>query len=77
MESCLNLSQIGLLLDIAGVVLLFRYGLPSGYDISMGKSMSGELPEDQKKKNRRITIGAYTGLFLLILGFALQFFGAY
>jgi len=77
MEFCLTLTQIGLLLDIAGVILLFKFGLPSGYDVSMGKSMSGELPKEQMDKNVRIKIGAYTGLSLLILGFALQFLGAY
>ncbi|MAY84190.1 MAG: hypothetical protein CMP59_08665 [Flavobacteriales bacterium] len=77
MVGCLNLTQIGLLLDIAGVILLFQFGLPSGYDLSMGKSMSGELPKEQKRKNRRIQIGAYTGLSLLVLGFVLQFAGAF
>ncbi len=79
----MNISQIGLLVDIAGVLLLFKYGLPSDYihdTVSGGHLILDENSADEQKelesKNRMIKLMAYTGLIFLIVGFILQFIGS-
>lgn len=62
----------GLLLDIAGVILLFIFGLPSKIPQSGRLLLEGDYDE---KGARRFRIGAYAGLTLLVLGFSLQFIG--
>ena len=68
-----GLQSLGLLLDIVGVVLLFKYGLPEfspsgGVDrLAIGPS----APEDIRKEKKYRKMGK-VGLALLILGFFLQ-----
>lgn len=74
----MNYSQIGLLLDIAGVLVLFKYGLPSKVRPVGGLNL-GESEEDKKERenlNSKIVIKARIGLTLLILGFVFQFYGS-
>ena len=73
---CITFSQwfttAGLLLDIAGVILLFKYGLPS-------KMPGGDFKitgDGTTKEEIRYKRGAYAGLGLLIAGFSLQIVGA-
>lgn len=73
----IQLTPIGLLLDMLGIVLLFIYGLPSKIE----KTTSGvglQIEEGEiiriKAKNKTIHFWSYFGLGLLILGFFLQFF---
>lgn len=72
------LSVAGLSLDIIGVILLFKFGLPSkiidGYAI--GETLKGKDKSEQDKKNWKIRFGARWGLALLILGFILQLFSS-
>ncbi|GHN02370.1 hypothetical protein WSM22_38590 [Cytophagales bacterium WSM2-2] len=70
-------TLIGLVFDIVGALLLFKYGLPSKVK-EMGSAFGGgpEADEEEKERlayNRKIEIMANTGLVLLILGFVLQF----
>lgn len=66
-------SSIGLGLDIVGVLLLWRFGLPEavsrggfGYIILEGHD------EAEKAKAERYDLWAHLGLALLIFGFLLQ-----
>jgi len=75
----MTLSQWGLILNIAGTFIIFFCGFPSRIqeDKSAGSISYGDLSEEENKKrlstNKLITIGAYSGLALLLLGFILQF----
>lgn len=76
-------TQIGLILDILGVIILFKYGMPSEY-IKLEDLSSGLIIDDAddaeiekiKKKNKLIFIMSRIGLVFLILGFILQFIGS-
>ena len=64
-------TTIGLLLDIAGVALLFKYGLPP--DVNRhGLIFPGIANDDSIKEGKRYERWSYAGLVALILGFALQ-----
>lgn len=73
-------SQWGLISDIIGVLLLFRFGLPSKIESENGPGWATGAESDEltkiKNRNLRIKIGAYAGLFFILLGFVLQFLGA-
>ena len=72
-----TINSIGLFLDIIGVSLLFRYGLPNyvnpaGVVNALEEiACSGPTPEGMKlwKRHRWLSV---VGLALLIVGFALQ-----
>jgi hypothetical protein len=71
-------STIGLVLDIAGVWLVFMYGLPSKVDEGM-QVQYHELdvdPRARKKGNKRIVVAARLGLALITVGFILQMLGS-
>ena len=65
---CDVLSSIGLALDIAGVVLLFFYGIPSRAALDGVLTLGRGGGKDYK----RARIFSGLGLLLLIVGFALQ-----
>jgi hypothetical protein len=73
---------IGLILDIVGVLLLFKYGLPSKIEDAEGgfvltsEGKPKEIRERIIKKNKRIYFWSHFGLFLLIIGFILQVISA-
>jgi hypothetical protein len=71
------ISSIGLLIDIAGVVLLFIYGLPSKIATPPTLLIAGNISDSSKKKNKLITRMSYVGLSLLIIGFILQLAGVW
>ena len=68
-----GLQSLGLLLDIVGVVLLFKYGLPEfspsgGVDsLAIGPSAPEEICKE--KKYRKM---GKMGLVLIVSGFVLQ-----
>ncbi len=73
------ISSVGLIFDIGGVLLLFKFGLSS--EISEVVNLIDEpTPEEQLEmytKNKHIRRMARLGLLLLIfLGFLLQLIGA-
>lgn len=71
-------TQIGLVLDIVGVILIFRFGLPTPtatadvLNVQFGPKEDDEL--DQKR--RRYDTISKVGLLLIALGFVLQFVGS-
>lgn len=79
----MNVSQglicLGLCLDIVGVVLLYRYGLPSRYpddrDVGVIRWPGvGPAPTNPRAQNR-FTYLSRSGLYCLVSGFALQMVG--
>ena len=66
------LSSFGLITDIAGVILLFIYGLPSKIVEPSKRLLEGSVSEADQKKNAFIKKMSYLGLTLLIIGFTLQ-----
>jgi hypothetical protein len=66
-------NSIGLAFDIAGVVLVFRYGLPESISRE-GESylLVGTKDPAEMAKAARYDRWAKIGLSLLLLGFALQ-----
>lgn len=68
------LVSIGLALDIAGVVLLFVYGLPHP-SVLAGVLDWTSTKEGRKKTDKRVRVLSRLGLALLVTGFALQLVG--
>ena len=79
---CLNLNQIGLLLDIVGVILLFANGLgfhfsdTFGYQLMKDNEHFKKGDDFKKIKKRYIIISRlyFLGLIFIISGFICQFF---
>ncbi len=73
----LTISQWGLLLDLIGVLLLFKFGLPSELQDENGPGLAIGADKNEiekiRKHNKKIKIGAYAGLAIIFVGFALQF----
>jgi len=75
-----TINSIGLSLDIAGVVLLFKYGLPSdvgarpdeGYSFGLGGGPPAEERRQRESRWTRYRTGSRLGLGLLVAGFVLQ-----
>ena len=72
MECSTILNSTGLLLDILGVLILFKFGLPSKVHTPSKLLLEGDITEKQKNDNKKTEKWAYSGLLLLIIGFALQ-----
>lgn len=68
-------TQIGLVLDIVGVIILFEYGLPSKVKDTDGYLLLGDESDSNniKRKNKQVRFMAYLGLILILLGFIFQF----
>ncbi|MBW0162011.1 MAG: hypothetical protein HYI21_13120 [Sediminibacterium sp. Gen4] len=80
----MTLNQIGLAIDILGVVFLFFCGMPSGFienPENAGNISWGDNSELEQKRirvnNNIIKIGAYTGLSLVLIGFIIQLIAAF
>jgi len=79
----MTLTQIGLLIDVIGVLILFEFGLPSKYkhiqeDEILGLNRRPEADiEKEKRKNKVVMRWAYLGLGCLLLGFLFQFIGSF
>ncbi len=66
-------STVGLILDIAGVVLIYRFGLPIRANASGGTFIAwGGKDAEGEREYRLARILSPLGLLLLIIGFALQ-----
>ena len=70
-------NTLGLLLDIVGVVLLFRFGLPP--DVSRTGAVGWTLGTDEAEalKARRYDCWSWTALALIVTGFVLQIIAAW
>ena len=66
------INSIGLLVDIIGVIILFKYGLPSKINTPPKLLLECGLKKKEIKENRNIKKYAYFGLIFLLLGFVLQ-----
>ncbi|HEV7330044.1 MAG TPA: hypothetical protein VGN63_03305 [Flavisolibacter sp.] len=71
----------GLILDLAGVLLLFQFGLPSKVELDVRflnvGNPNSENSKRIKRKNKRIHFWAFTGLTLIGIGFLLQLAGVF
>ena len=68
-------SSIGLILDIAGVALLFKYGLPADVRETGGMTIlwgGGKSDEEAKREHRHYKRLSRIGLGCLVVGFLLQ-----
>jgi hypothetical protein len=71
--NCPNIiNNIGLGFDIIGVLILFKYGLPSRINTPPKLLLEGGLTEKENEENKKIWRWAYSGLISLILGFIFQ-----
>jgi len=76
----MDLNQIGLILNILGTLLIFRYGLPHRMNteptrihIVMTTERDKADADKDIRKNKWIGIKAYEGITLIAIGFVLQF----
>ena len=69
-----GLICMGLGLDIVGVILLYRYGLPSRYPED-GISLIWPGGDSDPKEQNRFKNLSRSAIILLILGFVLQIVG--
>ena len=68
-------SSLGLIWDIAGVALLFKYGLPADVREKGGTMIiygGGKSDEEAKKEHQHYKRMSRIGLGCLIVGFVLQ-----
>jgi hypothetical protein len=71
--SCNTLTNIGLFLDIIGVLFLFKYGLPS--NISQTGSVNlilEQTNENEIHKWKKYNRMSRVGLLFILIGFVLQ-----
>lgn len=69
------INIIGLCFDIVGVIMLFKYGLPSKVQEnadSLSLEESSQKEYNRKGSNKRIICLSYTGIIMLIVGFVIQ-----
>jgi len=69
------INSIGLGLDIIGVLILFKYGLPSKMHMPPKLLLENDLAKKEKQENKNIKRWAHAGLIILLIGFILQFIG--
>ena len=66
-------NSFGLLFDIVGVVLLFRYGLPpAGVSRTGANYLTWGYDENEREKGRVFVFRSKVALAFLIAGFAMQ-----
>ena len=76
--SAVTISSIGLVLDIIGAILLWKYGLPEAINRGGEQFLTLEQSdENEAAKARRYDWYSKVALTLLIMGFALQLAGNY
>lgn len=68
------IAVVGLILDFWGVLLLFKYGLPSKQQSTIQLLVANDVDnvDEVEKENKRIEKMAYRGLGLIAAGFVLQ-----
>jgi hypothetical protein len=67
------ISSIGLLFDMVGAVIIFRFGIPQRIDRSGHAFITDpEKNEEEKNKARLYDRISFCGISLLVIGFALQ-----
>ncbi|MDE2938894.1 MAG: hypothetical protein OXR67_08235 [Chloroflexota bacterium] len=68
-----TVNSLGLILDIVGVILLFRYGLPPA-DVSRtgAQHFTWGYDKNEREKGRVYVFRSRIALVLLVTGFAMQ-----
>ena len=70
-----TLTNIGLMLDIIGAIIIFKYGLPSAETRSI-HALSFSDPTEKEIKDIKVSkIMSPAGILTIILGFFLQLIG--
>jgi hypothetical protein len=72
------LNIIGLLLNLVGVIILFRYGMP--FHVPTGGAINivtEQVDAAQKALESRYEIFGYLGLLAIVVGTGMQVAGAY
>jgi len=73
MTTSTAVNSIGLLLDIAGVVMVWRYGLPESLSREGAQYIITEQTDEaEKAKAARFDLLSKIGLALIVAGFAFQ-----
>lgn len=76
MATSTAINSIGLLLDIAGVIMVWRYGLPEVVSREGAQYVvTGQTDKIEKAKALKFDRLSKVGLCLIISGFALQLIG--
>jgi hypothetical protein len=76
--STIALNIIGLVLNLVGVFILFRYGMP--FHVRTEGTVfivSGQVDAAEKALERRYEIFGYFGLLAIVVGTGMQIIGAY
>jgi formate hydrogenlyase subunit 3/multisubunit Na+/H+ antiporter MnhD subunit len=73
-----EINSIGLVFDIIGVLLLFKFGLPSEISKtgSIGLSLEGTDYEEVKKW-KKYNFWSKIGLLFILIGFVFQLYSNY
>jgi hypothetical protein len=72
------LNIIGLALNLVGVLILFRYGMP--FHVPTGGAIhliTGQVDAAEKALESRYEIFGYFGLLAIVVGTGMQIVGAY
>ena len=67
-------TQIGLLMDVVGIIILFFFGPPISESLGLIKSRLDHDKNKSKAKNELRM--SFLGLTYLLLGFVMQFIGS-
>jgi hypothetical protein len=73
-----QINSIGLIFDIIGVLILFKFGLPS--EVSKTGSISiiaEQTDEDEVRKWKKYNLFSKIGLAFILIGFFLQLYSNY
>lgn len=75
MEYGNTINSIGLIFDIIGVLLLFKYGVPSEINSTGSITLILEqVDQEEIKKWKKYNLWSKIGLLFIILGFAFQLY---
>ncbi|NMM44252.1 hypothetical protein HH303_07170 [Rhodospirillaceae bacterium KN72] len=72
MADCMTIT--GLILNLAGVLLLFRYGMPFRVSSDDGERVVVPAGPETKKLDKRYEVIGYIGLAAIVIGTLLQIF---
>ena len=69
-------TNIGLIADIVGAILIFKFGLPSVETRNLHLLVLSHPTDVEKKENSFASVMSYAGITILIIGFFLQLIGS-
>lgn len=67
-----SVDSLGLVLDVAGVILLYFYGLPSRIHTPSKLLTEEGLTDKELDENKKIEFWSGVGLVMIAIGFILQ-----